>query len=92
MAYTRRAFFCPYSGEREMRNIQTRNFIADEDSLSAMLNKAKTEQRSDDALSVSIRLAALAIHARQKEMSAVEIIELLDKEAERFENQAQEMH
>lgn len=75
-----------------MRNIQTRNFIADEDSLSAMLNKAKTEQRSDDALSVSIRLAALAIHARQQEMSAVEIIELLDKEAERFENQAQEMH
>jgi len=92
MAYTRRAFFCPNSGESNMRNIRTRNFKADDDALSAMLNKAKTEQRSDDALSVSIRLAALAIHARQKEMSAVEIIELLDKEAERFENQAQELH
>jgi len=92
MALTRRAFFCPNSGERNMRNIQTHNFKADDDALSAMLSKAKTEQRSDDALSVSIRLAALAIHARQKEMSAVDIIELLDTEAERFENQAQELH
>lgn len=75
-----------------MRNIQTRNFNADEGALAALLSKAKTEQRSDDALSVSIRLASLAIHARQKEMSAAEIIELLDKEAERFENQAQELH
>ena len=75
-----------------MRNIQTRNFKADDDALNALLSKAKTEQRSDDALSVSIRLAALAIHVRQQEMSAAEIIELLDKEAERFENQAQEMH
>lgn len=75
-----------------MRNIQTRNFKADVDALNALLSKAKNEQRSDDALSVSIRLAALAIHARQQEMSAAEIIELLDKEADRFENQAQEMH
>ncbi|MEN4696674.1 DUF2732 family protein [Pantoea agglomerans] len=75
-----------------MRNIQIRNFKADEDALAALLSKAKAEQRSDDALSVSIRLAALAIHVRQQEMSAAEIIELLDKEAERFENQAQEMH
>lgn len=75
-----------------MRNIQARNFKADEDALAALLSKAKTEQRSDDALSVSIRLAALAIHVRQQEMSAAEIIELLGKEAERFENQAQEMH
>ena len=75
-----------------MRNIQARNYKADDEALNAMLNKAKTEQRSDDALSVSIRLAALAIHARQQELSAVEIIELLDKEAGRFENQAQELH
>jgi len=75
-----------------MRNIETRNFKADEDALAVLLSKAKTEQRSDDALSVSIRLAALVIHARKNEMSAAEIIELLDKEAERFENQAQELH
>lgn len=75
-----------------MRNIQTRNFKAEDDALNALLSKAKSEQRSDDAMSVSIRLAALAIHARKEEMSAAEIIELLDKEADRFENQAQEMH
>ncbi|MEN4602410.1 DUF2732 family protein [Pantoea agglomerans] len=75
-----------------MRNIETRNFKADEDALAVLLSKAKTEQRSDDALSVSIRLAALAIHARENEMSAAEIIKLLDKEAERFEHQAQELH
>lgn len=43
-----------------MRNIQTRNFKADEDALAALLSKAKTEQRSDDALSVSFRLTATA--------------------------------
>lgn len=75
-----------------MRIIQTRSFKADDDTLNALLSKAKSEQRSDDAMSVSIRLAALAIHARKEEMSAAEIIELLDKEADRFENQAQEMH
>lgn len=75
-----------------MRNIQSRRFKADNDALSALLTKAKTEQRRDDALSVSIRLAALAIHARKNELSAMEIIELLDKEAERFEHQAQELH
>jgi len=75
-----------------MRNIQNRNFEADADALSAMLSKAKKEQRSDDALAVSVHIAALAIHARKKEMSAAEIIELLDREAERYENQAQELH
>lgn len=75
-----------------MRNIETRNFEADAEVLNAMLNKAKSEQRSDDALAVSVRLAALAIHARNKEMSAAEIIELLDKESARFENQSRELH
>lgn len=75
-----------------MRNIQNRNFESDADALSAMLSKAKKEQRSDDALAVSIHIAALAIHARKKELSAAEIIELLDREAECYENQAQELH
>ncbi|AER31184.1 DUF2732 family protein [Pantoea ananatis] len=75
-----------------MRNTQTRNFEADADTLNALLSKAKTEQRSDDALAVSVRIAALVIHARKQEMSASEIIELLDKEAERFEHQAWELH
>lgn len=75
-----------------MRNTETRNFEAAADALNALLSKAKTEQRSDDALAVSIRIAALVIHARKHEMTAPEIIELLDKEAERFEHQARELH
>ncbi|ADU70736.1 DUF2732 family protein [Pantoea sp. At-9b] len=75
-----------------MRNIETRKLKADEDALNVLLSKAKSEQRSDDALAVSVRLAALAIHARQKELTATEIIELLDKESTRFENQSHELH
>lgn len=75
-----------------MRNIQNRSFKADDDALNALLSKAKSEQRSDDALAASIHIAALAIHARKKEMSATEIIELLEKESERYKNQSQELH
>lgn len=75
-----------------MRNTETRNFEADADALNALLSKAKTEQRSDDALAVSVRITALIILFRKNEMTATEIIELLDKEAERFEHQARELH
>lgn len=75
-----------------MRNIQNRSFKADDDALNALLSKAKSEQRSDDALAASIHIAALAIHARKKEMSATEIIELLERESERYKNQSQELH
>ncbi|MDC7870889.1 hypothetical protein TH60_15435 [Pantoea ananatis] len=75
-----------------MRNTENRNFGADADALNALLSKARTEQRSDDALAVSVRIASLVIHARKHEMTAPEIIELLDKEAERFEHQARELH
>lgn len=75
-----------------MRNTENRNFEADADALNALLSKARTEQRSDDALAVSVRIASLVIHARKHEMTAPEIIELLDKEAERFEHRARELH
>ncbi|WP_432535676.1 DUF2732 family protein [Pantoea eucalypti] len=75
-----------------MRNIQNRSFKADDDALNALLSKAKSEQRSDDALAASIHIAALAIHARKKEMSATEIIKLLERESERYKNQSQELH
>lgn len=75
-----------------MRSIQTHDYKADEDALSALLTKAKKEQRSDDALAASMHMAALAIHARKQEMSAAEIIELLDRESERYENQSRELH
>ncbi|MBK4725049.1 DUF2732 family protein [Pantoea agglomerans] len=75
-----------------MRNLETKKMNASEDALLALLNKACNETRKDGALSVSIRLEAIAIHAQRSEMSAVEIIELLRQEAGRFEATARELH
>ncbi|WP_168400620.1 DUF2732 family protein [Erwinia amylovora] len=74
-----------------MTNIENKKIAASEDVL-MLLNKARNEQRKDGALSVSIRLEAIAIYAQKKEMKAAEIIELLRKEAERFQHAAQELH
>lgn len=75
-----------------MTNIENKKIAASEDAVLMLLNKARNEQRKDGALSVSIRLEAIAIHAQKKEMNAAEIIELLRKEAERFQHAAQELH
>lgn len=75
-----------------MKNIVTQKMTASDDAVLVLLNKARNEQRKDDALSVSIRLEAIAIHAQKNELSAVEIIELIRQDAARYENSAQELH
>lgn len=75
-----------------MRNIATHQYETDDSALEMMLNKAKSEERRDRALAVSIRLEALAIHISKNEMNGAEAAELLRREAERFENQSQELH
>lgn len=75
-----------------MRNIAIHQFEADDGALEGLLNKAKNEERRDRALAVSIRLEALAIHISKNEMNGSEAAELLRREAERFENQSQELH
>lgn len=75
-----------------MRNIETLNLKADQDALVTLLNKAKSEERKDRALAVSLRLEALAIHITQKGMNGPEAAELLRREATRFENESQELH
>ncbi|MCT2388604.1 DUF2732 domain-containing protein [Erwinia pyrifoliae] len=75
-----------------MKYIETKEIPASDDAVLMLLNKARNEQRKDGALSVSIRLEAIAIHAQKKEMNAAEIIDLLRKEAERFQHAAQELH
>ncbi|WP_336795864.1 DUF2732 family protein [Erwinia aphidicola] len=75
-----------------MQNIENEKMVAAADAVLVLLNKARNEQKKDQALVVSIRLEALAIHAQRSEMSAVEIIELLHQEAGRFEAAAQELH
>lgn len=75
-----------------MRNIAIYQFEVDDAALEGLLNKAKNEERRDRALAVSIRLEALAIHISKNEMNGSEAAELLRREAERFENQSQELH
>lgn len=60
--------------------------------LNQLLTQARTEERKDKALAVSIRLEALAIVITRKEMSHKEVAELLRQEAQRFENESQELH
>lgn len=60
--------------------------------LNQLLIEARSEERKDKALAVSIRLEALAIVITRKEMSHKEVAELLRQEAQRFENESQELH
>jgi hypothetical protein len=75
-----------------MQNIDNKKMVAAADAVLVLLNKARTEQKKDQALAVSIRLEAIAIYAQHSELSAVEIIELLRQEAGRFEACSQELH
>lgn len=60
--------------------------------LNQLLTEARTEERKDKALAVSIRLEALAIVVTRKEMSHKDVAELLRQEALRFEHESQELH
>ena len=60
--------------------------------LNQLLNEARTEERKDKALAVSIRLEALAITITRKEMNHKDVAELLRQEALRFEHESQELH
>ena len=74
--------------QKELRKM----FVAETDSLMAVIDIAKREERKDRALAVSIRLEALAIHITKEGMSGTEAAELLRREATRFENESQELH
>lgn len=62
------------------------------DSLMAVIEIAKKEERKGRALAVSIRLEALAAHITKKRMTCFEVAELLRAEAARYENESQELH
>lgn len=62
------------------------------DMLLEVIGIAKREERKGRALAVSIRLEALATHIANKGMSAIEVAELLRREATRYENEPQELH
>lgn len=74
-----------------MRNIETRQMTTDASGMLPLLTQARQDERANQLFSVSMRLAALAIHAQKKELTAVEIIELMREEAARFERSSQEL-
>lgn len=75
-----------------MPYIESHKFHADSDALAVLLTEARNDERKDRALAVSIRLQALVIHITQKEMGSKEIVELIRREAVRYENESQELH
>lgn len=76
-----------------MRNIETRrtNVVAENGALLELMRNARLEEKKDQHFSFAMRLSTLTVHFQQKGYSATEIIELLRKEAERFEHSAQEL-
>ncbi|MEI7367037.1 DUF2732 family protein [Pectobacterium sp. 1950-15] len=77
-----------------MRNAEVKKMQvvgSDVDVLVSLLGKARLEEKKSQHYEFSQRLEALALHAQQKEYSAAEVIELLRKEAERFERSSQEI-
>jgi Tfp pilus assembly PilM family ATPase len=75
-----------------MRNIEIHKFDAATEALAAVITKARIEERKDRALAVSERLVELAVHVYQKGLSSVEAADLIRREAERYQNESQELH
>ncbi|MBP2194708.1 DUF2732 domain-containing protein [Pantoea cypripedii] len=75
-----------------MRNIEIHKFDADTEALAAIITKARVEERKDRALAVSERLVELAVHVHQKGLSGIEAADLIRREAERYQNESQELH
>ncbi|BAN99298.1 hypothetical protein E05_45320 [Plautia stali symbiont] len=75
-----------------MQNIETLKFDADTEALAVIISKARIEERKDRALAVSGRLVELALHVHQQGLSGIEAADLIRREAERYQNESQELH
>lgn len=75
-----------------MRNIETHKFDSDVEAMTALLNKARIEERKDRAMAVSGRLIELAVNIHQQGLSGIEAAELIRREAERYDNESRELH
>ncbi|YCI30137.1 DUF2732 domain-containing protein [Erwinia sp. PK3-005] len=75
-----------------MRNIETRTYSEEVESITALLNNARMDERKGRAQVVSERLAELAAHINQQGLNGVEAAELIRREAERYDNEARELH
>lgn len=77
-----------------MRNAEVKKMQvvgSDVDVLVSLLGKARLEEKKSQHYEFSQRLEALALYAQKKGYSAVEVIDLMRKESERFEHSSQEI-
>ncbi|MGM3160457.1 DUF2732 family protein [Dickeya undicola] len=75
-----------------MKNAEVKTMtVANDGALVELLEKARLEERKVQHFSFSLRLAALAVRAQQRDLSAAEMMELIRQESERFERSAQEL-
>ncbi|KYP88491.1 hypothetical protein WB91_17230 [bacteria symbiont BFo1 of Frankliniella occidentalis] len=75
-----------------MHNIETREFDADVVKLVDLLNKARAEERTEQAFKFARRLKALANEVqRDRSGSRFYVADLLREEAQRHENEAHEV-
>lgn len=75
-----------------MRNIKTLKFDAETEALAAVITKARIEERKERAQAVSGRLVEIALHVHQQGLSGIEAADLIRREAERYQNESQELH
>lgn len=75
-----------------MQNELPKMVVPETDQLMAVIDIAKREERKGRALAVSIRLEALATHITNRGLNGIEAAELLRREANRYENESQELH
>lgn len=75
-----------------MRNIKTLKFDAETEALAAVITKARIEERKERVQAVSGRLAEIALHVHQQGLSGIEAADLIRREAERYQNESQELH
>lgn len=57
-----------------------------------MLSVARMDERRSRAIAVSARLAKLACHIQSGKLDCHQAAELLRQEAQRYENESQELH
>ncbi|MDU4942928.1 MAG: DUF2732 family protein [Mixta calida] len=75
-----------------MRNIENHKYKDDVESMTALLNSARMDERKGRAQVVSERLAEIAEHIHQQGLNGVEAAELIRREAQRYQNESQELH
>ncbi|WP_333617423.1 DUF2732 family protein [Mixta calida] len=75
-----------------MRNIETHKYNEDVETITALLNNARRDERKGRAQVVSERLTELAAHINQQGLNGVEAAELIRREAERYDNESRELH